>query len=421
MASAAGATKGFIGRLLGNLWAASYSLLFLTLVVTTHLHAQTYTVIHTFMDGADGAYPDAGLTIDKAGNLYGTTYDGGNRTGYGVVYRLTNKHGSWILSQLYAFSGTDGAHPEARVVFGPDGSLYGTTSQGGCGNNGTVFNLKPPASACKAALCPWTETILYCFQQSGAGPGYGDLIFDPAGNIYGTTTGGGDFKLGTVFMLVPSNGSWTENILHSFGSGADGRAPYNGVVFDSAGNLYGTTFEGGQSSRGTVFQLKRLGGSWVENILYDFQDKDDGASPYAGLAFDRSGNLYGTTSTGGQNDGGTVFEIVPSSGAWTLNTINSFVAYATPWSTLTLDPATGNFYGTTWGGGDLGFGSVFKLTPSGGGWVQTVLYSFSDKDDGGHPVGSVVLDANGNLFGTTYYGGNGPCDGGCGVIWEITP
>jgi len=420
MAPAPTKLSAFLMRFATSARVALCALVFL-FALATQLQAQTYTVIHTFMDGADGAFPDAGLTIDKAGNFYGTASIGGTKSGWGSIYKLTNKNGSWVLSPLYAFAGgADGGRPLARVVFGPDGSLYGTASKGGCGNAGTVFNLKPPASACKAALCPWTETALYCFQQGGLQPGYGDLIFDHAGNIYGTTMAGGDYNLGTVFMLIPANGAWTESVLHSFGGGTDGRVPYNGVIFDSAGNLYGTTSEGGQNSRGAVFQLMPSGGSWAENILYDFQDKDDGGDPQGGLIFDQSGNLFGTTATGGQNDGGTVFELVPSGGTFTLNTIANLAAFGESYATLTMD-AAGNLYGTTYAGGANDRGSVFKLTPSGGKWTLTVLYSFTQKDDGGRPVGGVTLDANGNLYGTTYFGGTGPCDGGCGVIWEITP
>src|SRR5208282_4963824 len=333
----------------------------LLIVLATQLQAQTYTVIYTFTGGADGEAPYAGLTMDKAGNFYGTAF-GGSKSGYGAVYKLTKKSGRWVSSPLYAFAGgADGRYPEARVVFGPDSSLYGTTFNGGCPDAGTVFNLKPPASACKAALCPWTETVLYCFQQADTYPGYGDLIFDRAGNIYGTTMGGGDNNLGTVFMLTPSNGAWTENILHSFasgfGGGEDGRVPYNGVVFDSLGNLYGTTSEGGQNSSGIAFQLMPSGGSWVENILHNFQDKADGGSPYGGLIFDQSGNLFGTTGTGGQNDGGTAFELVSAGGAWMLNTIANLTPFGESYASLTMDGA-GNLYGTTYVGGDFDRGSV---------------------------------------------------------------
>jgi uncharacterized repeat protein (TIGR03803 family) len=414
----------FITQLAGSLRAVAYALVFLMMVLPTQLPAQTYTVIRTFMNGADGANPEAGVTIDKAGNLYGTTSVGGSQSDEGAVYKLTKKGGNWVLSALYAFTGgADGGNPLARVVFGPDGSLYGTTYAQGCANAGTVFNLKPPASACKAALCPWTETVLYCFQQSGAEPTYGDLIFDQAGNIYGTTQGGGDFSLGTVFMLTPSNGTWTESLLHSFGGGVDGRLPYNGVIFDGAGNLYGTTYEGGMQGQGVVFQLVPSEAGWTENILHDFldqQDKQDGSNPYGGLIFDQSGNLVGTTSTGGQNDGGTAFELVPSDGTFTLQTIANLTPFGEAMSTLTMDSA-GNLYGTTYVGGKFNRGSVFEFTPSGGSWILTTLYSFTDTDDGGYPIGSVTLDANGNIFGTTYHGGAGPCSGGCGVVFEIAP
>ena len=180
-----------------------------------------------------------------------------------------------------------------------------------------VYSLSPPATGCKTALCPWTETILYQFTggSDGSNPG-GNLTFDRAGNLYGTTPYGGAFGQGTVFKLTPSNGGWTESVLHSFTGGSDGEQPNGGVILDEAGNLYGTTWEGGGSGCwgpgcGTVFQLTPSGSGWKENILYSFQYGTDGGYPIGGLIFDPSGNLYGTTTSGGSGGGGTVFELSP--------------------------------------------------------------------------------------------------------------
>src|SRR5208337_475040 len=201
----------------------------------------------------------------------------------GTVFGLSKKGSNWILNPLYTFAGgNDGAVPYARVIFGPDGSLYGTTyNGGGGGDSGTVFNLKPYPTACKTALCGWQETVLYRFSggSDGANPGGGDLIFDQAGNLYGTTVNGGAYGAGTVFELMPFQGGWTESVLHSF-SGTDGAFPSAGLIFDKNGNLYSTTVGGGSTPYGcgTVFKLTASGSGWRENVLYNFQCGNDGGN-----------------------------------------------------------------------------------------------------------------------------------------------
>ena len=257
--------------------------------------AQTLSILHTFTGGGDGGEPYAGLTIDQAGNLYGTTSTGG--AGYGTVFKLSHVGTGWILSTLYTFEGgNDGATPQARVVFGPDGTLYGTTSYGGAGY-GAVFSLRPPGQPCRSTNCPWTETVLYRFTGTvdGAIPGYGDLAFDAAGNIYGTTMGGGAncspyYHCGVVFKLSRSGGSWTESVLYSFSpSGNDGLIPDSGVVLGSAGNLYGTTVLGGVDGGGVVFQLTQSGSAWTETVLHSFGGSNDGDGPVGGLIMDQPG------------------------------------------------------------------------------------------------------------------------------------
>jgi uncharacterized repeat protein (TIGR03803 family) len=396
-------------------------LLALTFLLLPSAQAQTYSVIYNFTGGTDGAFPEAGLTMDKAGSLYGTAYQGGS-SDRGTVFKLVHKGSGWVLSPLYSFTGrADGGAPVARVVFGPDGSLYGTTVFGGhnCGSGcGTVFNLKPSASACKAALCPWTETVIYSFGgfSDGANPGYGDLTFDKAGHIYGTTIFGGSNAQGVVYKLTSSGGGWTESAIYLFTGGGDGANPYSSVIFDDAGNLYGTTFDGAQGY-GTAFQLIPSGGAWSENTQYVFQGANDGGKPFAGFALDGAGNLYGATSTVGTGGGGTVYELASSGGGWTFDVIGSFAGSAYlpgPYDSLTMD-AAGNLYGTTYKDGAYSAGSVFKLTPSGGGWTLTDLYDFTGGKDGGLPYGSVLIDANGNLYGTASQGGVS----GYGVVWEI--
>src|ERR1019366_3106193 len=223
-------------------------------IVATHVQAQTFTVLHSFT-GPDGANPLAGLTIDRAGNLYGTTWAGGTancyfKFGCGTVFKMKHAGSGWILIPLYEFSGSDGLGPEDRVIFGPDGTLYGQTTYGqgydcSCGD---VFNLKPPPTRPQTPLSPWIDTVLHQFYP-GAGEGNepaGDLVFDSAGNIYGTTSVGGNDRFcegigcGTVYQLAPSNGGWIETVLYQFTNGIEGEYPSSGVILDPAGKLYGT-------------------------------------------------------------------------------------------------------------------------------------------------------------------------------------
>ena len=410
----------------------------LTVVLTQSAQAQNYTVLHSFTGGVDGANPWAGLTMDGAGNLYGTTFFGGYSNGdcdpggCGAVFKLTHKASGWVFSPLYSFLGdNDGASPQARVTVGPNGILYGTTFSGGGWNGGTVFSLRPPAAACKTALCSWNESVLHSFAnfQDGFSPGYGDVVFDPEGNLYGTTYQGGSGTCGVgpcgvVYKLTPSNGGWTESVLYNFTGTSSGNGPYAAVIFDQAGNLYGTTSEGGNGGCnglgcGTVFQLTPSGSGWTENVLYAFQNGSDGATPIGGLIFDRSGNLYGATS-GPENGKSTVFELTPSSGNWTFAMLYSLGGSGGPTGSLIMDTA-GNLYGTALSGGAYGSGSVFKLAPSGGGWTYTSLHDFCAGgppcSDGAQPWGNVILDANGNLYGTASAGG----PSNYGVVWEITP
>jgi len=395
------------------------------------LQAQTFTVVHNFT-GADGANPYPGLMIDRGGKLYGTTVRGGagscniqGLSGCGTVFRVQPTGHGWFLNTLYSFHGTDGISPYSRVIFGPDGSLYGTTEQGGGVGSGTVFKLRPPASACKTALCSWSETLLYSFTggQDGGSP-YSEVLFDQTGNLYGTTYAGGDHHGGTVYELTPSNG-WAETVIYNFGDSQDGEGPYGGMVFDASGNLYATASAGGYtgcnfgsySGCGTVIQLKPSGSGWTETALYRFQNGSSGNTPEANLIIDGAGNLYGTTLGGGQHGGGTAFVLTPSNGNWEFNVVYPFTTNATdsgPFGPVTMDSA-GNLYGTISGGGLYGYGAVFKLTPSNGGWTYTVLYSFTGADDGKNPSGTVVLDPQGNLYGTTLYGGASQF----GLVWEI--
>ena len=406
----------------------------IAVVLMPSAQAQTYQVIYSFTGGADGSQPEAGLTVDEAGNLYGTTVNGGEVVygpcpfGCGTVFEVAGSGSSWSYSTIYTFHSVldgDGANPYAKVTIGPNGSLYGTTRWGGGGGSycdfidgtgcGTVFSLSGP-----------TETLVHTFSlDEGGWQPASEPIFDQTGNIYGTASDS-EGGFGTVYKLTSSGGSWTESVLYTYHGGSDGQYP-SGLVFDGSGNLYGTT-EGSLCEPppyyacGTVFELTHSGSGWVKSNLYTFQGGSDGYHPAAELIVDSSGNLYGTTSSGGLGGGGTVFMLTPSQGSWTFSTIYSFTGteYGGPGGNLLMD-AAGNLYGTTIRDGAYGNGAVFKLTPSVGGWTYTSLHDFTGGNDGGYPVSSVVLDASGNLFGTASGGGNLACNTpyGCGVVFEI--
>jgi len=397
--------------------------------VTTAAQAQTYHVLYNFTGHEDGGNPAGGLEMDAHGNLYGMTDDYGNgncsfggTVGCGTAFELAHRGTGWIFNLLYTFTGgNDGEAPSGRMVFGPDGSLYGTTVFGGGGNCtfgqscGTVFNLRPPASVCKSVLCPWSETVLYRFTGGSEGnwPQLGDLSFDHSGNVYGTTPR-------TVYEVVHSNGTWTFNLLFAFTQEDGGCCSFSGVIFDQAGNLYGTTYAGGDGY-GVVFELSPSAGGWTYNQLHSFNVGTDGGEPQGNLIFDQQGSLYGTTPQGGAGNAGTVYELTPSSGDFlVLHTFYGGVQQEGPYDAVVFD-ANGNLYGTTYGGGSHDRGNVFKLTPSGSGWIYQSLYDFTGGSDGGTPEDKLIVDASGNLYGTTFFGGTGSCDGGCGVVFEITP
>lgn len=405
--------------------------LLVTLVAGDTAHAQTLNVLYSFTSSGNVGYgPDSGLVMDQAGRLYGTN-SGGGEYGYGTVYRLARAGSGWVAMGLYSFQGgTDGAYPIANVTFGPDGTLYGTTTAGGTGGNGgygTVFNLRPPASICKTALCPWTETVLYRF-TGGSDGGFGvgsqsfadALVSDQAGNIYGTTWSGGAYGGGVVFKLTRSGESWTESVLWSFTGQSDGGLPASGVIFDGVGNLYGTTSCCGAAGWGLVYELSPSGSGWTERMLYSFGSEDGGGFPFGGVTMDAQGDLYGTTCGCAGTGGGEAYELTLSGGSWTVSRRQVFGNgnnYEGLADTPTLD-AQGNLYGTILDGGEggEGDGEVFKLTPSGNGWIYTHLYDFSGSNGNG-PLGGVVFDSSGNLYGTTSAGGKADD----GIVWKITP
>jgi uncharacterized repeat protein (TIGR03803 family) len=371
----------------------------LLLIAARPVQAQTEAVLYNFGSRPDdGYYPYAGLTFDKKGNLYGTTSEGGAYSD-GTVFEVT-KDGTEKILYSFGSQAGDGAYPFAGLIFDKEGNLYGTTYEGGAYGDGTVFELTAAG----------TETVLYSFgSQTGDGTyPFAGLIFDKKGNLYGTTINGGAYGGGTVFELTAAG---AEKVLYSFGSQAgDGARPYAGLTFGKKGNLYGTTKGGGSDGSGTVFELTAAG---TEKVLHSFSidgGDGDGYFPYAGVTFDKTGNLYSTTYAGGAYDHGTVFELTPGGTEKILYSFGSQTGDGYyPDAGLVFDK-TGNLYGTTSEGGAYGKGTVIELAAAG---TEKVLYSFvGQTGDGCLPYfGSLIFDKKGNLYGTTI---------GCGAETEGT-
>jgi uncharacterized repeat protein (TIGR03803 family) len=379
-------------------------------------------VLHSFTNNGEDGYDLLGsLTFDSAGNLYGTTEVGGTG-GFGTVFELTPKAGvGWTEKVLHNFNnGPGGTEPTGGVIFDARGNLYGTTQLGGnptCGC-GTVFELTPAAGG------TWQWRVLHNFNGTDGAEPYANLSFDRFGNLYGTTFQGGAYIVGTVFELTPEPGGiWKEKVLHNFDyHGEDGFYPAGPVVIDSAGNLYGMTANGGTYGVGTVFKLThKANGGWAEKILHSFvRDGRDGYGAFGGLVISR-GNLYGTTPAGGTYGDGTVIELTPTaSGAWAEKVLHNFNHNGKggdgPSADLILD-APGNLYGTTYAGGAYDYGVAFELSPNPSrGWVENVLHSFNG-NDGRNPDASLIFDHAGNLYGTTEFGGRNGLNGG--TVFEI--
>jgi hypothetical protein len=416
-------------------------------------------VLYSFQGGNDGFDPIGGIVFDKQGNLYGTTQAGGPPScapigNYcGTVYELSPpvKQGDpWTKTQLYMFKGkkyNDGEVPYGLII-DLVGNLYGVTAYGGTGDCtlvgvpggcGTVYELSPP----KSRGGQWTYTVLYNFKSGKDGylPG-GNLVFDSAGNLYGATEFGGgkgttcdpDYQYcGTVFELSPpktKGGKWTEKVLHSFAGGTDGANPNGGLVLDSKGAIYGTTYIGGYNCPhnsgqgcGTVFELTpptMKGGTWTENILHRFEISKNEANPAAGMTFGGGGYLYGTTV-------GTVFRLAPpstKSGRWKETILYTFNQDADDSMGGLIFDASGNLYGTTYSGLAVS-GTVFELKPprNGSDWKLSVLHGFAGSPDGALPAAGLVFDQTGNLYSTTTEGGTGTgCSfHGCGTVFEVRP
>ena len=428
-----------------------FSLRITLLVVIGVLIASLYAaaseqVIYTFTGGKDGAGP-TGLIAGQNGKLYGTAFIGGPEQA-GTVFELSppkQKGGVWTETTLYTFlfsQPQNGIGPAAGLVMDGAGNLYGTTWLGGPGQGctlgcGIVFQLAPP----KRPGGSWTFALLYDF--GAPNDGYqpeATLTFDATGNLYGTTVAGGlghcEGGCGTVFQLVPPKqpgGAWTETTLYNF----PGTFPYNGstlsgVTLDAKGAVYGTTWVEGGNSAGTVFRLmppKSKTGHWKHTTLYAFNKNGvDGTWPTGNVIFDNNGNLYGVTNRGAMGNClgvgcGTVYQLTPTpSGPWTLTTLYKFAGGndgGYPQAGPIFD-TTGNLVGTNLAGGGTncsgeGCGTAYRLTQSGGTWTETILHSFTSGADGAGP-GPLLLGVGNVLYGVAGAGAKGS-----GIVFDITP
>ena len=417
-------------------------------------------VLYSFQGGStDGALPAGGVVFDAAGNLYGATTQG---FGFcppaqcGSVFQLAppaKKGDPWTETVLHVFTGNsngDGDTPVGGLVIDSAGNLYGTAGYGGTGDCvllgtkvgcGIVYEMTRP----QTEGGKWTETVLYSFQ--GGRDGYlpvGNLTFDKAGNLYGATEYGGGFGscnspfyqyCGAIFKLSPpktKGGKWKEKVLYGFKSGVDGANPNGGLILDSKGAIYGTTYAGGNQSCkydtsvgcGTAFELKPpadKGAAWEETVLQRFSKGE--SNPWTSMTFGGKSYLYGTTLA-------TVFRLAPpsaKSGRWKETIVYTFNQDAySPQGALIFDHS-GNLYGTTnVGGGGSRRGNVFQLKPpirQGGAWTHSVLHGFTGIPDGENPAATLTFDKDGNLYGTTQYGGTGSgCSfTGCGTVFEVKP
>ncbi|MGA9474589.1 MAG: choice-of-anchor tandem repeat GloVer-containing protein [Terriglobales bacterium] len=421
------AVPGITARI-GLIFLTSFSVVLMVLAVGSRsAWAQTETVLYRFCSlqyCADGTTPAAGLVMDGQGNLYGTAAGGSSSFYGGVVFEVSTKD---VESLVYNFGAiNEGLAPNGWLVRDSSGNFYGTTAGGGYDKGqckrfagcGLVYKLTGGA-----------EQVLYNFVggSDGQEPN-GGLILDKNGNLYGTTYRGGSNgggRPGTVFEVSAAG---IETVLHRFGAGNDGKLPTSGLVMDKKGNLYGTTSAGGMDGFygpglscsehcGTVYELTAAG---VEKILYSFKGwkkGGDGAAPFASLILDSSGNLYGTTYAGGTYGYGTIFKLTPSGQETVLYSFIGQPDAGNPVGRLLMD-SHGNLYGTTSFGGTYGFGAVYELSASG---KESLLYSFTGGSDGSSPFDGLAMDAAGNLYGTTEIGGNfnNSCPEGCGVVFKV--
>lgn len=386
------------------------------LTLTTTAFAQfTITDLHNFGSVQnDGSSPMTPPIMDSAGNLFGVTTSGGAHSG-GMAYELSPSATGWTYTDIYDFAGgpTGAAFPSGGLILDASGNLYGVTQSGGPDNHGVVYELSPSSSG-------WTQTILYSFTgNSFADTPRGLLLFDASGNLYGITNAyvGG----GTVYELSPSSSGWTKQVLYTFTGGTDGANPQGNLLMDSAGRIYGGTQNGGSVTCGcgTIFRLTPSSGVWHFDLIYTFQGLQGGRFPNT-LVFDSAGNIYGTAGAGGSHcklflGCGVVFKLTPppSGGPWREKVLHAFANQldgSAP-SGAAFD-SKGNLYGTSLSGATLNEGVVWELTPTTTGpWKFTQVVAFGKVNDGYWPYSGVTVDSKANLYGTCYYG----------TVFEISP
>ena len=378
--------------------------------------ANTTKLIYSFAGDADGEYTDTELVMDSAGNLYGTSVQGGTYAS-GTVFQVTPEG---VHTVLYNFTGgADGGEPYKGVTLDAEGNLYGTAVTGGGGSCeggcGVVFKLTNSGGV-------WTQTVIHAFTGAdGSGPG-SPVSIDKHGNVFGTTPTGGKYGMGVIYVLQPTGSSWKFRVVHAFTGGTDGAGgSASRLLIDGLGNLYGVCTVGGANGLGTVYEVSLVNGQVKFSTLYAFRLPPDGALPYSGLIFDRLGNLYGTTYYAGANGFGTVYKLTRGNGTWTESVLYSFQGGpdgANPISSLVAD-ASGRLYGTTSAeGAACGCGTIFKMTRgSSGNWTERPLYRFPGTPNAGTSYNGMVSDGAGHFYGATVNGGTADD----GTIYEFIP
>jgi len=413
----------------------------LAFVVTTGTAVAREEAIYRFANVADGFGP-LGLVADEEGDLYGTTDLGGPNTncyqGCGTTFELSppsTPGGKWTKTTIHAFNadGVDGYQPTPSILLDNEGNIFGTTYFGGAHNAGMIYELVPPIEPNE----PWNEYILFSFQYGGTNPNIAGALLQTETGFYATTFAGGSAGGGTLLAMTQKRGSLSETVLHSFDLQRTSRPPGRTLILDGAGNIYGIRF--GMNGVctpdfpvycGTVYRFKPTtpGGTSKYEILHRFEGSSDGWFPNDELTFDKHGNLFGTTSTGGAGTQGIVFELVPNKMGrpWAEQVVFSFGFGGDyqPLGGVVFGPR-GELFGAT-SGGTIDAGTIYRLTPPpmlGGAWTESTLYRFSGGSDGGEPNDQLVFGHDGALYGTTYAGGTGPCTyygRGCGVVFRIT-
>jgi uncharacterized repeat protein (TIGR03803 family) len=394
-------------------------------MLSSATRAGTTSVIYSFAGDEDGEYPSTELVVDGAGNLYGTTVQGGD-VGGGTVFQLAPSGGGWTHTVLYSFTGgADGGQPYGGVTLDAEGNLYGTAVVGGTGGAcpedgcGVAYKLTKSGGS-------FTQSVIHNFtgRSDGYGPGSG-LTLDDEGNLYGMTPTGGTYGVGVIYELkAHSSGNYGLRVIHTFTGGRDGGTASAGrLLFDDAGSLYGVATVGGAHGAGVAFELRKTPtGKWRLRTLYAFKGDPDAGFPYGGLIFDEAGNLYGTTYYDGAHEMGAVYQLSPSPGEWKERVLHSFEGGSDgsfSISTLVMD-AAGHLYGTTSEGGaaGCGCGTIFRLARgTDGTWTESVAHRFTNVPDGAFAYNGMAADSAGNFYGTTVHGG---ADGE-GAIYEFTP